>query len=71
MSYSANTWNTGDIITAEKLNALEQAVSSLSTIVEALQTSTEVLSTTASQNGNVLTVVNGEPAFVGIDSAQL
>ena len=37
MAYTAHTWITGETITADLLNALEQEVASLSTVVETLK----------------------------------
>ena len=50
MSYEKTTWQTGDVVTAEKLNKLEDGV----------QNATELPSVTAEDDGDVLTVVEGE-----------
>lgn len=40
MAYTATTWNTGDLITAEKLNHLEQGVAAASAATAAATTET-------------------------------
>ena len=40
MAYTATTWNTGDLITAEKLNHLEQGVAAASAAPAAATTET-------------------------------
>ena len=49
MSYNKTTWQTGDIVTAEKLNNIENGIEN----VESLP------SVTAEDDGDVLTVVSG------------
>lgn len=51
MSYTPTTWQTGDTITAEKLNKLEQGVSEAG--------GSSLPAVTATDNGDVLTVVEG------------
>ncbi len=44
MAYTAHTWSTGDTITAELLNALEQALATLSADLETAQAAIAALS---------------------------
>ena len=49
MAYDKTNWQTGDVVTAEKLNKLEDGVANASSLP----------SVTATDNGDVLTVVEG------------
>ena len=51
MSYTKQTWASGDVVTAEKLNHMEDGIESAATA--------ELPAVSATDNGDVLTVVEG------------
>ncbi len=60
MSYDNNIWKTGDTISADKLNHMEQGISD----------GHELPSVTAADNGKVLGVVNGKWGLIDIYSGE-
>lgn len=59
MSYTPTEWDSGDIITAEKLNKIEQGISEASSSGGSGGGSGELPEVTNVDNGDVLTVVDG------------
>lgn len=58
MSYTPTTWETGDKVTAEKLNKIEQG------IVNAEQSGSSLPDYSQANDGDVLAIDNGEPSWV-------
>ena len=63
MTYNKTTWNTGDIITADKLNNIENGVSSIDTVEQTLTNEVADLATMVDNNTtNINTKVNAVQA---------
>ena len=68
MSYVKNTWTTGDVITAEKLNHIEDGVASISLPdIDPTTDAGKVL--TVSSDGNLVWATPGQPVDPPVEGA--
>lgn len=71
MSYTAHVWTTGDVITADLLNAMESAIAAASEQIEALQARVGELGGQAIESAQATTLDAGEPATATISGGVL